>query len=90
MGAEKGSTPPTPPQSIEECRKRASEALGASQAPDTALAELKSNEFEAWIAHAEDPDVPLATWLREGAPAGVELRPEATGVFPPSIEAPAE
>ena len=35
-----------------------------------------------------DPDVPLASWLREGAPAGVDLHPESVGIFPSAHEPP--
>ena len=51
---------------------------------DTNLTEVISPLVSAWIARAGDPDVPLAEWLRDGAPAGITQQPENVGVGPPA------
>ena len=44
---------------------------------------LQAGLLEAWAREAGDPDHEhVARWLREGAPAGVELQIEDPGIFP--------
>lgn len=40
----------------------------------------------AWAGAAQDPDVAVPRWLREGAPAGITSHPQACGIFPPAEE----
>ena len=42
---------------------------------------LRPGLFEAWAKRSGDPDGSIADWLRKGGPCGIELSPEATGVF---------
>ena len=47
--------------------------------PDTCL---KANFIELWVKAAGDPAARLARWLQEGAPGGLRLHPDLTGLFP--------
>ena len=48
--------------------------------------------MEGWRKAAKDLDRAVTQWLRDppegGAPAGINVHPEACGIFPPSDEAP--
>ena len=39
---------------------------------------------EAWTQKAADPDTDVATWVRDGAPLGINLDIPTKGIFPPS------
>ena len=71
-------------------RKQLAYELGADLNDDSDMTELVSPLFAAWIAHAKDPDEPLARWLKSGAPAGITAQPECVGIFPESRAPPTQ
>ena len=47
----------------------------------TCTSALKANFLRLWTEVAEDPGSRLVPWLEQGAPGGIEVHPEITGLF---------
>eukprot|EP00971_Amphidinium_carterae_P118726 2352217-Amphidinium_carterae.1 len=66
---------------VADCRHVMATALGIEECQGT-LCNLWDAFFDWWVKYAGDPDDQVGQWLREGAPMGLRLQPEARGVFP--------
>ena len=69
-------------QVVAEARSAILKALGTHPTPPTSHG-LQPEIFEAYCKLAGDPDLPLADWLRHGAPMGATREVTKVGVFPP-------
>ena len=47
---------------------------------------LDPEVLEAWVERANDPDVHVCKWIRQGAPLGIEVAIPTAGIFPPAEE----
>ena len=62
--------------------RRIGEALGTKDTSHGPRSKWRAGIVEAYVRTAEDPDKQLAGWLRDGAPAGVAVEIEPSGIFP--------
>ena len=90
MGKSKDEARAVDDEHIQSCRHAVAEFFNVNLNDDTPETELISPLFQAWAKMADDPDIPLTEWLRDGAPAGIEHDIEVVGVFPPSIHPPSQ
>ena len=88
IGASNNDTPLGPScQDIIDLREELLSALGRPLVPEPADDDVHTALFApswlSWALAANDPDVEVATWLTQGAPAGILYHATFTGIFPP-------
>ena len=72
---------PPPPEGLVESARGAILDLVGERADDGTTG-LQPSIFDAYRSLTGDPDEHLATWLREGAPLGINRPVLSSGVFP--------
>ena len=90
FGKPKGEAKAVGGEHIQICRRAVASFFNVNLNDDTPETELISPLFQAWAKMADDPDIPLTEWLRDGTPAGIEHDIEVVGVFPPSVQPPSQ
>ena len=86
LGLDKERAQPPSPDDIQACCDRLKQALPHDDPIGDRLTQLNANLLMAWIVAAKDPDLPVASWLMTGAPAGILHHAEQVGIFPASGE----
>ena len=75
---------------VSEWKARLKKTLGANAPPKLKVlpkfayrSPLDAELFEAWIRKANDPDIHIPDWIRNGAPLGIETEIPTANIFPP-------
>ena len=86
-GVLRGEAMSPPPDGLVEAARGAILDLAGERADEGTIG-LQPSIFDAYRRLSGDPDEHLATWLREGAPLGINRPVLSAGIFPPVPDEP--
>ncbi len=86
-GVLRGEAMSPPPDGLVEAARGAILDLAGERADEGTIG-LQPSIFDAYRRLSGDPDEHLATWLREGAPLGIDRPVLSAGIFPPVPDEP--
>ena len=81
------------PTLVKEWKAALKKVLGANAPPSVKMkprwnyvSPLDPELLEAWISKSADPDDVIPSWVRNGAPLGIEVPIQTRGIFPLNVE----